>query len=55
MTFHAAFAVFGIQRIVEYSLEGWRGLLPWVTPSIVGITAIQLGQAYYRRRFAAAD
>ena len=51
IAFHTAFAVFGIQRFVEYSLEGFVGILPWITPGIVGTIATGVWQRHYRRKF----
>jgi len=51
IAFHTAFAVFGIQRFIEYSMEGIVGLLPWVAPAIVGSAAIGVWTRRYRRRF----
>ena len=52
IAFHTAFAVFGIQRFIEYSLAGWLGILPWVTPAIVGTIGLAIWQRRYRRQFA---
>lgn len=51
IAFHTAFAVFGIQRFVEYSLEGMLGLLPWVLPALIGVPATAIWTGYYRRKF----
>lgn len=51
IAFHTAFAVFGIQRFVEYSLEGFIGILPWITPGIIGTIATVVWQRHYRRKF----
>jgi hypothetical protein len=48
---HTAFGAFGMRRLFpELQLGAW-GLLPWILPSIVGMTAIVLLTRYYRRRF----
>ena len=52
IAFHTAFAVFGAQRLFEYSLEGALGILPWILPTLVGIPGIAFATRYYRRRFA---
>ena len=52
IAFHTAFAVFGIQRFIDYSLDGLLGLLPWVAPAIIGSVAIAVWQRHYRRKFA---
>ena len=49
--FHTAFAVFGVQRIWDYSLGGALGILPWMLPALIGIPGIVLGTRYYRRKF----
>lgn len=51
IAFHTAFAVFGIQRFVDYSLEGVLGLIPWVLPTLIGVPAIQIWGRHYRKRF----
>ncbi|HWC05852.1 MAG TPA: hypothetical protein VG799_01255 [Gemmatimonadota bacterium] len=51
IAFHTAFAVFGIQRFVDYDLSGVVGLLPWILPSVVGAIAITIWTRHYRRKF----
>lgn len=51
IAFHTAFAVFGIQRFVQYSSEGFIGILPWILPGIIGSIAIAVWQQHYRRKF----
>lgn len=51
IAFHTAFAVFGIQRFIEYDLSGIVGLLPWVLPTIVGAIAITVWTRHYRKKF----
>ncbi len=51
IAFHTAFAVFGIQRFIEYDLAGVVGLLPWVLPTIVGTIAITIWTRHYRKKF----
>jgi hypothetical protein len=51
IAFHTAFAVFGSQRLWDYSFEGVLGILPWILPTLIGIPGIFLGTRYYRRRF----
>lgn len=51
IAFHTAFAVFGIQRFIDYSLEGILGYLPWILPTVIGTIAITLLQRHYRRKF----
>ncbi|MBA3583248.1 MAG: hypothetical protein H0W36_01740 [Gemmatimonadetes bacterium] len=51
IAFHTAFAVFGIQRFIDYSLEGALGLVPWVLPTLIGTPAILFLQQHYRKQF----
>lgn len=51
IAFHTAFAVFGIQRFIDYDLSGIVGLLPWVLPAIVGTIAIAIWTRHYRKKF----
>lgn len=51
IAFHTAFAVFGIQRFIDYQAEGIVGILPWVLPGIVGAVGSAIWQRHYRRRF----
>ncbi|MFN2383122.1 MAG: hypothetical protein ABR559_02535 [Gemmatimonadota bacterium] len=51
IAFHTAFAVFGIQRFVEFSLEGPLEIVPWVLPAIIGVPANYIWTRRYRRKF----
>ena len=51
IAFHTAFAVFGLQRIWDYSFAGALGVLPWILPTLIGVPGIVLGTRYYRRKF----
>jgi hypothetical protein len=51
IAFHTAFAVFGIQRFIEYDLSGIVAVLPWVLPTIVGTIAITILTRHYRKKF----
>lgn len=55
IAFHTAFAVFGAQRVWDYSLSGALGVVPWILPTLVGIPGILLGTRYYRRKFSRAE
>ena len=55
IAFHTAFAVFGAQRIWDYSLAGAWGVLPSILPTLVGILGIALGTLYYKKRFNRQD
>ena len=37
IAFHTAFAVFGAQRLWDYELSGFLGVLPWILPALIGI------------------
>lgn len=51
---HTAFAAFGARALFpELGLDGW-GLIPWLGPTVVGVTATAWLNAHYRRRFGAA-
>lgn len=54
IAFHTAFAVFGIQRFIQYSSEGFVGVLPWILPGVVGSVATSVWQKHYRRKFGEA-
>jgi len=51
IAFHTAFAVFGLQRIWDYSFAGALGVLPWTLPTLIGVPGIVLGTRHYRRKF----
>ena len=51
IAFHTAFAVFGAQRLFEYSIEGPLAVVPWILPALIGLPAIVLARRYYQRRF----
>ena len=42
IAFHTAFAVFGANRIFDYSLEGFWQVIPWIAPAAVGIPATHI-------------
>lgn len=48
---HVAFGAFGLRQLwpTYASLEGWVGLLPWVTPVVIGVVATILLERHYRR------
>lgn len=54
IAFHTAFAVFGVQRFVEYSPDGIVGILPWVLPAALGSIGIAVWTRIYRHRFGEA-
>lgn len=49
IAFHTAFAVFGFSRLFG---GGPAGLIVWLAPTVVGIPAIAIWTAHYRRKFA---
>jgi hypothetical protein len=51
IAFHTAFAVFGLQRVWDYSFAGALGVLPWILPTLIGIPGIVFGTRHYRRKF----
>jgi len=51
IAFHTAFAVFGASQLFDLGLEGWVAAIPWVTPVILGISAIVLWTRHYQRKF----
>lgn len=51
IAFHTAFAVFGLQRVWDYSFAGALGVLPWILPTLIGVPGIVLSTRYYRRKF----
>ncbi|MFZ5841302.1 MAG: hypothetical protein ACOY3E_00250 [Pseudomonadota bacterium] len=52
IAFHAAFFVFGARVVFAQWLVGFWGLLPWLAPVVIGVTANMLWERYYRRRWA---
>lgn len=51
IAFHTAFAVFGATRLFDIGLSGWVAVIPWVAPTAIGVPAIIIWTAYYRRKF----
>lgn len=51
IAFHTAFAVFGINRIVDIGLDGWVAAIPWIAPAAIGIPATVIWTRHYRRKF----
>ncbi len=51
---HVAFGAFGLRRIwpAYANVDGIIGMLPWLTPVVIGMFAIILFSRYYRRKFA---
>ena len=52
IAFHTAFAVFGAQRLWDYSLEGALGIVPWILPALIGIPGTMLATRHYKRKFS---
>ena len=48
---YTAFSVFGFSRIVPFKLPGALGLIPWVLPAIIGMTAISVWTKQYKKQF----
>ncbi len=55
IAFHTAFAVFGINRLTDYSLPGMWQVVPWILPAAIGIPAISIWMRRERARFARAN
>lgn len=51
IAFHTAFAVFGATRLFDIGLTGWVAVIPWVAPTVIGVPAIIIWTAYFRRKF----
>jgi len=54
IAFHTAFAVFGISRLIDLGLEGWSAVIPWITPTVIGIPAITIWTKHYQKKFGDA-
>lgn len=52
---HTAFLVFGAQRLFTFQLEGALAMVPWLAPTVVGVPAIFIWIAHYRRKFGETD
>ncbi|WP_395374005.1 hypothetical protein [Marinicella sp. W31] len=52
IAFHTAFAVFGASRLFDLGLSGFAAVIPWITPTLIGIPAIFLWTRHYRKKFA---
>ena len=55
IAFHTAFAVFGVQRFIDYTSEGFVGVLPWILPGVVGTIGTSIWVKHYRRKFGELD
>jgi hypothetical protein len=53
IAFHTAFAVFGVNQLLDFQLPGLLALIPWLLPTALGIPAIVLWTRHYRRHPAA--
>jgi hypothetical protein len=51
IAFHTAFLVIGAGRLLGLQLQGTWAVLPWITPTLIGVPASALWRNYYRRRF----
>lgn len=51
---YTAFSVFGFSRIVPFKLPGALGLIPWILPAMVGMTAISLLTRHYKKKLGQA-
>ena len=48
---HTAFFVFGANRWIGDIFTGQLRLVPWILPSVIGVTAIVVVGNYYRRKY----
>lgn len=55
IAFHTAFAVFGAQSLFDYPFDGPFAIVVWLAPTLVGVPAILIWTAHYRRKFAPAS
>ncbi|MBY6205695.1 hypothetical protein [Halomonas denitrificans] len=55
IAFHTAFAVFGINRVTDYSLPGLWQVVPWVLPAAIGIPATSIWMRRERAKFARSN
>ena len=51
IAFHTAFAVFGVTQLVDFGLNGWAAVIPWIAPTVIGVPATTIWTRYYRRKF----
>lgn len=54
IAFHTAFFVFGGSRIWGELPGGWA-IVPWILPTVIGVTASNVWTGYYRRKFERTD
>lgn len=50
IAFHTAFAVFGVNRLLQFELPGLLMVIPWLLPTALGIPASILWKRHYRRK-----
>jgi len=50
IAFHTAFAVFGVNRLLQFELPGMLMVIPWLLPAALGIPASMLWKRHYRRK-----
>jgi hypothetical protein len=51
IAFHTALLVVGLGRWLPLPLTGIAALIPWVLPAAIGIPAVAVWTAYYRKKF----
>lgn len=51
IAFHTAFAVFGAGQLFDFNLNGFLQVLPWITPTLLGVPAIMIWTRMYKQRF----
>lgn len=55
IAFHTAFAVFGAGQIFNLNLNGFVQVIPWITPTLIGVPAILIWTRIYKHRFGELD
>lgn len=51
IAYHTAFLVLGAGRLFNIQLDGAWAIVPWLTPTLIGVPASAIWTAYYRRKF----
>jgi hypothetical protein len=50
ITLHTVFLVFTLSRTLGMTLEGWRAVVPWIAPAVIGLPIIFWLRARWRVR-----
>lgn len=51
VAFHTAFAVFGANQLFDLNFSGFLQIIPWITPTLIGVPAIALWTRFYKKRY----